>query len=141
MSEDWLKTLAPYNVIDRGLIMGEFPAKQLPEGAEFSVNLDTVPHNVGTVRLHFPFEDGPTVPAFHRLYAVAHTVNTWREHDQSVYVHCRAGLNRSGLICALVLMQRGYSASSAIMLLRQKRDSAVLCNNAFERWLLNLNVS
>lgn len=51
-------------------------------------------------------------------------------------VHCQAGLNRSGLICALVLMRQGRTAAEAIRLLREKRSPAVLCNREFEKWLL-----
>lgn len=52
-------------------------------------------------------------------------------------VHCQAGLNRSGLVLALVLMGRGKTARDAIAHLRKRRHSAVLCNTHFEQWLLN----
>lgn len=51
-------------------------------------------------------------------------------------VHCQAGLNRSGLLSALVLMRLGRSAQDAIALLREKRSPAVLCNKSFEEYLL-----
>jgi protein-tyrosine phosphatase len=53
-------------------------------------------------------------------------------------VHCQAGLNRSGLIAALVLMDSGaYGADGAIELLRAKRSEAVLCNQKFVEYLLS----
>lgn len=59
--------------------------------------------------------------------------------DGPTLVHCQAGLNRSALIGALVLMRRGRTAQKAIALLREQRSPAVLCNPLFERWLLDLD--
>lgn len=50
-------------------------------------------------------------------------------------VHCQAGLNRSGLVTAYALMKAGRTADEAISLLRAQRSPAVLCNEAFEKWL------
>jgi hypothetical protein len=53
-------------------------------------------------------------------------------------IHCQAGLNRSSLVAALVLMRMGVgSAREVIDLLRRQRSPAVLCNKDFERWLLS----
>jgi hypothetical protein len=55
-------------------------------------------------------------------------------------VHCQAGLNRSGLLCALVLREHfGLSSAEAIKLLRERRSPAVLCNDSFEEYLLKLD--
>lgn len=51
-------------------------------------------------------------------------------------VHCQAGLNRSGLITALALIESGREPEDAIKLLRDQRSSAVLCNQTFANWLL-----
>lgn len=64
--------------------------------------------------------------------------------DGPTLIHCQAGLNRSGLVAAIVLMKtgsegRGYmSADSAINILRASRSPAVLCNPAFEEYLRSL---
>lgn len=52
-------------------------------------------------------------------------------------VHCQAGLNRSSLVAACVLIHRGRTARQAIDLLRDRRSPAVLCNRSFEAWLLD----
>ena len=52
-------------------------------------------------------------------------------------IHCQAGLNRSGLITARVLMLRGYTADEAITKVRE-RSPAVLCNPTFESYLRSL---
>jgi protein-tyrosine phosphatase len=53
--------------------------------------------------------------------------------DGPTLVHCQAGLNRSGLVAAKVLMLGGMEGWEAIKTLRLKRSSAVLCNPTFER--------
>lgn len=50
-------------------------------------------------------------------------------------VHCQAGLNRSNLLAALVLIRGGMSADRAIGALRKRRSPAVLCNPSFEAYL------
>lgn len=59
-------------------------------------------------------------------------------NGETVLVHCQAGLNRSGLISARALMFLGYSGEEAIKLLR-KRSPLVLCNEAFENWILSFD--
>lgn len=52
-------------------------------------------------------------------------------------IHCQAGLNRSGLISALTLLEHGDvdTADEAIDLLRERRSPAVLCNPAFVEFI------
>lgn len=53
------------------------------------------------------------------------------------FVHCSAGLNRSGLIAALALVKTGnFTPAEAIKLLREKRAENMLCNTLFERRVL-----
>lgn len=51
-------------------------------------------------------------------------------------VHCQAGLNRSGLVAARVLMMEGFTGSEAVEWLRATRSPACLCNPSFEKWIL-----
>ena len=52
-------------------------------------------------------------------------------------VHCQVGLNRSALVAGLVLVRHyGMAPVDAIAMLRKERGPAVLCNPAFEQWLL-----
>lgn len=53
-----------------------------------------------------------------------------------VLVHCQAGINRSNLVAATVLIKMGYAPSEAVALLREKRSHLVLANKSFERHLL-----
>jgi protein-tyrosine phosphatase len=53
-----------------------------------------------------------------------------------VLVRGQAGINRSGLVTALVLMLDGYGARDALGLIRERRSPFALCNDAFVDWLL-----
>ena len=70
------------------------------------------------------------------IVRVAHT--DWK-NGRRVLIRCQAGWNRSGLITALVLIREGYSARDAIDMQRKRRSEWVLCNEHFERWLLDVN--
>ena len=81
--------------------------------------------------------DGPQVPDENQLYSLAKWVNICKQHGPTL-VHCQAGLNRSALVTTLSLVLDGMAPTEAIALLRAYRSPAVLCNKAFEKWLLAL---
>jgi hypothetical protein len=58
----------------------------------------------------------------------------WQSGDR-VLIRCQAGMNRSGLVTALVLMKENYRAEDAIKLLRDKRSEVVLFNDHFVDFL------
>lgn len=71
--------------------------------------------------------------AFRRIALMAHA--DWKRGEK-VLLRCQAGLNRSSLIFALVLMIEGYTAQEAIDLIREKRHAKCLFNDKFVAWLL-----
>ena len=73
--------------------------------------------------------------SLHEIVSIAH--RDWKA-GKKVLVRCQAGINRSGLIMALVLIRDGMSAAKAIELMRSKRARSVLRNETFEKWLLAL---
>lgn len=46
------------------------------------------------------------------------------EGGESVLVHCKSGVHRSVAMACCILIARGYSAESAMRLLKEKRDKA-----------------
>ena len=52
-----------------------------------------------------------------------------------VLIRCQAGLNRSGLVSALVLMYKGASANEAIRIIRLTRSADALFNKNYVTWL------
>lgn len=53
-------------------------------------------------------------------------------------VRCQAGLNRSGLVVARVLIDQGAPPSETIHLIRRRRSPYALCNTRFETYLRSL---
>ena len=72
--------------------------------------------------------------------AVTYAHGKWQA-GKKVLIRCQAGLNRSGLTAALVLIEAGYTPDEAITLLRTKRSSYVLCNAEFEAFIRTLDKS
>ena len=58
----------------------------------------------------------------------------WKQ-GKSVAGKCQAGLNRSSLIVALVLLKEGYTATEAIELIRKQRSQYALFNNHFVEFI------
>lgn len=54
-----------------------------------------------------------------------------------ILVRCQAGLNRSSLIAALVLVRDGYTPREAIDKIRRQRSGRCLFNEGFERFILS----
>ena len=62
-------------------------------------------------------------------------VTDWLKEGERVFVHCYAGINRSALVTALVLVRYGfYSPGKAVNALRE--DGQALTNRRFVRHIL-----
>jgi protein-tyrosine phosphatase len=93
--------------------------------------------NVKEVR--YGFADGDMTdfsPEDDLAFAVREMHADWKA-GKRVLVRCQAGLNRSGLITALILIRDGYSPTDAVRLIRAGRGEVALCNDTFVRWLEN----
>lgn len=127
-----------FSHIKGNLWMGGCPVKSAPEEFKYIVSLyPWEPYTLAKfqVRTEVSLQDTLTIPEEHQLYTLARCVNAYKQQGVTL-VHCQAGLNRSGLILALALIEEGMKAVDAISLLRTKRSPAVLCNRFFEAWLL-----
>jgi len=98
---------------------------------------DAQPAPWGVQEIRFGFPDGPLRGRdIERVIAIAHDAHRHWESGDRVLIRCQAGVNRSGLVTALVLMIAGYTASNAVALVRSQRSQFVLSNSNFEKWLL-----
>lgn len=79
---------------------------------------------------HFPLEQ------LFDLVKIAHA--DWKR-GKRVLVRCQAGINRSGLVTALILIREGFSAAEAITMQRKQRSNWVLANRSFVDFLLGLD--
>lgn len=92
--------------------------------------------NVKEVR--FGFADGDMTdfdPEADLYFAVREAHADWVA-GKRVLIRCQAGLNRSGLVTALVLIRAGYTPEQAVDLIRDKRGDYALCNELFVSWLV-----
>lgn len=98
---------------------------------------DAQPAPWGVREMRFGFPDGPlgNSDARHAVDLARMAHRAWRSGDQ-VLIRCQAGVNRSGLVTALVLMLDGYDPTKAIDLLRRRRSPVVLSNRDFVAWLM-----
>jgi protein-tyrosine phosphatase len=91
----------------------------------------------GVEELRYGFMDsaleGPDIARVIR--AARYAYQRWTDGD-TVLIRCQAGMNRSGLVTALVLVMAGLSPAQAIALIRERRSSGALFNDHFVRWLL-----
>lgn len=67
--------------------------------------------------------------------AVEFGYTRWMAGDR-VLVRCQAGLNRSGLVTALILMSTGLDAETAIREIRTNRSEDALFNQDYVTWLM-----
>jgi hypothetical protein len=59
----------------------------------------------------------------------------WKKGDR-VLIRCQAGLNRSGLVTALILIKNGMSPEDAIRTIRKNRADIALFNEHYVNWLM-----
>jgi protein-tyrosine phosphatase len=93
----------------------------------------------GIREIRYGFEDGPMndfSPENELAEIVAMAHRDWKT-GKRVYIRCQGGLNRSGLVTALVLIRDGWEPQAAIDRLRSRRGEIVLCNQEFVDWLTN----
>lgn len=121
-----------------GLYLGSHPEPEDPFelGANVVVclasgtSVKSVPR--GAVLVHWPIKDGP-VPQTAVLRSLARFVDTCLHDGAVVYIHCQAGMNRSVLVAARVLMERGMTAEEAIALVRDRRNGSL--SDEYADWL------
>ena len=90
----------------------------------------------GKLHIIYPFEDGPINDDDRWMFKhLADQVVLAVKENKRVLVHCGAGLNRSGLICALALLQlMDWSGERAISRIQDLRPMA-LCNPYFVNFI------
>lgn len=96
------------------------------------VNSETV------TRHNFFIDDGQLGPGEMALaLEAAELVSEYWAEDNRILVRCNMGLNRSGLIVALALVDHGNDAQKVIDRIREKRSPNALCNPWFVKYILD----
>lgn len=95
------------------------------------------PFGWGVEELRYGFMDAhPRHADMSRVVEAARWAYQRWSSGQQVLIRCQAGLNRSGLLTALVLMLSGMDATEAIRRIRARRSEVALFNDDFVDWLL-----
>lgn len=93
---------------------------------------DAQPAPWGVEEIRYGFPDAELDP--HDLDRVreiaAYAAERWKAGDR-VLVRCQAGVNRSGLVTALILLLDGWQPDEIVEHLRARRSSRVLSNDDF----------
>jgi ADP-ribosylglycohydrolase/protein-tyrosine phosphatase len=76
---------------------------------------------------HFPIRDVdvPTPEAMDRWRHLSPILHRALENGDRILVHCRGGLGRAGTVAALLLIERGRSATNAMAIVRNARPGTI----------------
>lgn len=133
--DEVLRATGPWDHLVGGLSMGS--CLERPAGFDVVVTLDSRITNAKDLAPepfveHLPWNiaDGHW-PDLDELVSLAATIHDRLAAGKQVLVRCMAGLNRSGLVCASVLVRQGASPEDAIGTVRAARSRHALCNPRF----------
>lgn len=73
----------------------------------------------------FPIEDFGTPTSMQGLIGLVEEILTAVQQAETVVIHCKAGLGRTGLVTAACLVALGYSSEAAFLQVRQARPGSV----------------
>jgi len=125
-----------YNRMFRQISTGQVTKKHFDTVVTLYSAANAVSHNVKEMRFAFHDGDMSDLEPERDLYFMVREAHTDWKAGKKVLIRCQAGINRSGLVTALVLIRDGYSPEDAIRLIRDNRCEAALSNPRFENWLL-----
>ncbi|MBN8942563.1 MAG: dual specificity protein phosphatase family protein [Rhizobiales bacterium] len=86
--------------------------------------------------LRYPIADYGTPRDLSAWRALAGELRAALDRGGRLVIHCRAGLGRSGMIAARLLVERGLPAEAAIMAVRRARPGAIETAGQ-EAWIAN----
>lgn len=117
---------------------GRLPTVNDPKEFDVVVSLCayTLPVGWHVKEYRYAFPDGPAEAAiYEEVEQIADYVHKDWASGKKVLIRCQAGLNRSGLVTALILLREGVPLSKIIELIRDKRGEYALSNNHFMEYL------
>lgn len=88
----------------------------------------------------FPIQDRSTPIDRADFFALVHELTSLVQNDRGVALHCRAGIGRSGLTAACVLLGLGVSASEVFAILSRARRLPVPDTDAQVDWFQSVAV-
>jgi protein-tyrosine phosphatase len=77
--------------------------------------------NLGIHSISYPIPDRQVPTNLLTTLALIHEIETWLAGDKGVAIHCRAGVGRSALLAACVLVAQGIRVDIAFANIEQAR--------------------
>jgi hypothetical protein len=142
-----MATARPYTLIVKNLYMGAARAFDDPNLRHFDIYVSAAaewdPPRSMSGRydsIHIPLKDVPwnfrrRKGELRALVITAAQIADAVRRGRSVLVYCNMGMNRSGLITGLTLLQLGYPIDRVLRLIRKRHD-CTLSNSSFEDALI-----
>jgi hypothetical protein len=123
----WLRWLEqsydqPYCLVEEGLFIGR-AVNEPPPGTRAVVNLcgREDPYRV-EASLWEPVFEGGQEPGLEWLERIVQFIASQRRAGRPVYVHCAAGMNRSGAaVTAYLMYEHGWTRDEALAYIQQRR--------------------
>jgi hypothetical protein len=115
---------ANYSLIETALYQGGL-VPEPPPGTQEVINLcESLDQYQGAIPSYHwvPIADAAPAPSLNWLKEMVGTIDAGRQHGQTVYVHCHAGISRSGmLVTAYCMFEHGWTRDKALDFVRSKR--------------------
>lgn len=139
-SIDLVKVLPKMSHIVGNLWIGSSPEGEVPDPIVNIVQCCPLrgSYKIKSNQVHvkgylFDADELPDMVELQRLVDIA----TKMVKEGPTLIHCKGGLNRSGLVASMVLMNLLYAPRYAISTLREMRSEHVLNNQVFEQLVLS----
>ena len=87
--------------------------------------------------LYWPISDVPWLPDLEYLFCVSNFGALLNKNDQRVLVHCKQGLNRSGLVCGKIMSRFSLKGPDILKVINEKIPGA-LWNPIFREYVRGL---
>lgn len=129
--DEILEIVNPYDHVGGNIYIGG----TLPDYSKFDYVICLTPDSLhygrtGKITIQAPFNDTSELPPDKFIREIVNCVHRCVSLG-TTYVHCSAGLNRSGMIVALVMIDNGWAPQKAVDYLRKLRSCSVLSNETF----------
>jgi len=94
---------------------------------------------IGINFVHFPISDFDVPKSEDAFIALAEEVSGLVAEGYIVAIHCRAGIGRSSLLAAAILVHKGFKASEVFEHLSENRQIKVPDKKSQAEWLLKIS--
>lgn len=108
-----------------------------PASRNYDLDQEYLCNGINVLRLEADDEEGYPMLSLH-LDTVSDQIEEWRkERSRNVLVHCTAGINRSGvLVAALLMRMEQRNVLDAVKHIRERRGNSFLWNRSFQQQLV-----